>query len=157
MLSNPSIGFGLTTSSNVMEAMKSRPGLSPQSSTTQETPYSGITDPTAFSDWYNKQTKEEAEAQRAWSKEQAQEQMEFQERMSNTAYQRAVEDMKKAGLNPYMLMAGSASGSSTPAGAMATTSQRDIYQTNDSLKRDEALLEFASSLISSATKLFKLF
>lgn len=45
----------------------------------------------------------------------AQKQRDFQERMSSTAHQREVEDMKKAGLNPLVREGG---GSSTPPGAM---------------------------------------
>lgn len=41
----------------------------------------------------------------------------FQERMSNTSYQRAMEDMRKAGLNP--MLAYSQGGASVPAGSMA--------------------------------------
>ena len=52
-------------------------------------------------------------------KSRAKDQMNFQREMSNTAYQRAMADMSKAGINPIMVS--KIGGASTPTGAMAKT------------------------------------
>ena len=72
----------------------------------------------------NQKNVEMAREQQSFSAGQALKEMDFQERMSNTAYQRSVDDMKKAGINP--LMAVSNGGASTPGGAMGSSSLPDV-------------------------------
>lgn len=61
----------------------------------------------------------QAEMARAFNQQSAQEQMAFQQYMSNTAHQREIEDLKRAGLNPILSSGGS--GASSPGGASATS------------------------------------
>lgn len=94
-----------------------------------------------LSDWFNKKNIEKENFKRGEQaannqlvrdlylydkqKEFAREQMSWEERISNTSYQRAVADMKKAGINPVMAInQGGASTPSSPSASAGRSSSR---------------------------------
>lgn len=77
---------------------------------------------------YNSQ---EAEKYRNWSAAENEKNRLYQTEMSNTAYQRAVADMRAAGLNPYAVYGG-ASAASSPAGSAGGGSAASGYSMSGS-------------------------
>lgn len=86
------------------------------------------------------------EDQLVYNREQAQLNRDFQERMSNTAWQRGVDDMRKAGINP--MVAFSSGGASSPSGATASSG---------GLRGVERVPNVASSILTSALEIARTF
>lgn len=95
---------------------------------------------------YARQVKERLESQ-AFNAAEAQKQRDFEERMSNTAYQRQVADMKAAGLNPYAQLG--SGGASTPSGSAATSSGGYSGKAGSGF---DSILGFLGTVLSSAFK-----
>lgn len=92
----------------------------------------------------------EAERDRAFNQQMAQDQREHELYMSNTAYQRAVEDMKKAGINPATL-SGLVSGGS-PASAPSSSAASSSGMARFSHASKNEIVGLITGLVNTATK-----
>lgn len=90
---------------------------------------------TAASAYYGYRSQKKANEQNV---QLAQNQMDFQEDMSNTSYQRAVEDMRAAGINP--MLTAKVGGASTPGGASTTVASEFAPAMSSAVQAAQTLL-----------------
>lgn len=94
-----------------------------------------------------------ATAQNMYNSAQVQKQMDFQERMSSTAHQREVADLRAAGLNPILSV--NHGGASTPTGASIPAVDVSATVANSALKQQEisnTFLKIMSEVALNATQ-----
>lgn len=102
--------------------------------------------------WDLEKTRELLEEQRAYNSAEAEKNRQWQERMSNTAYQRATEDLEAAGLNKWLAVTGgNGASASTPSGATASSSAGDVSTPTPQIFKQ--LISSLASIFGSAAKI----
>lgn len=89
---------------------------------------------------------EQAEKLNTFNAQEAQKNRDFQERMSNTAYQRALADLKGTGLNPYAVLG---VGSSSPSGSAASGYAASGSAASAGSGRGSPLVDLAHSVLNA--------
>lgn len=103
----------------------------------------------------NERAENNAKILRDWQSSEADKDRQWQEYMSNTAYQRAVKDMKLAGINP--VLAYSQGGASTGSGHSLSGSTASTYMPNTSMSGQAASnsLQGIMAIVAGLLKILK--
>lgn len=114
-----SFGFDQTMAAGI-DAASSAYGQERQNQFNKEMAYRNRADMKWQANWDSQQ----AQMQRDWASQEATTARDFTAKMSNTAVRRRMEDMRKAGLNPILAVAGAGGGSTPSASAPSGSSAR---------------------------------
>ena len=98
---------------------------------------------------------DQAQINRDFQAEQAQINRDFQERMSNTAWQRAIEDGKKAGINPYIAYHAASVPSGGQAAGFGASGPSAAYTGASNAVAYANMINSVSNLIDTGRKLFR--
>lgn len=110
---------------------------------------------TALSDDMLNFESDEAQLARDFSAEEAAKQRDWLEKMSNSAYSRAVADIKSAGLNPYMMYGNGGFQASTPAGASAQTVKANAVNNTADAMLISAVINGVANVVGSVLNFAK--
>lgn len=108
---------------------------------------SALTQAKNLAAYNNKLEQSNVALQYSYNKALADQDRSFQERMSNSAHQREVSDLKAAGLNPVLSVTGGA-GASTPSGSSTSVSKPNVDMSLPGI-----VMDWATAQLNSATTL----
>jgi len=97
----------------------------------------------------NRSNAKQADKAMAFENSQAERQMAFQREMATTEYQRAVEDMRKAGINPILAAKGGNSSPSGAAGSGSTAHMENVLEPVNAALKQKYEMQLTKEMVAT--------